>query len=298
MSAHIPRGGICRAKPGGHHNQSPRRCLRGKNRGAISPQRPRPFGPAGGVSAAGRALRTRLTASTACAGAVAAPPPPTRRSVPPTAPIQRRWRAGFPGPAPSPAGPHGTVPGPPPRSSPYVHRVPRPASAPAPPTQAAQSAAGYACQAVGGRGATPVRHFRRGVLLFGARFRPFIWVFRSAPALSLAGPPRACRRSAAVDASLPPRRYSPHPPRARWALPPKPPNLKTPAGAHPAPALWPGENSRKNSVYYGRRSIVFINTVNTIRYLDLFLIRATISSTTSNTEKAPCVQFVFLSAPR
>jgi hypothetical protein len=82
---------------------------------------------------AGRPQSGRRATSTACAGAVAAPPPPTRRSVPPTAPVQRRCWAGFPGPAPSPAGPHGTVPGPPPRSSPHVHRVPRPASAPAPP---------------------------------------------------------------------------------------------------------------------------------------------------------------------
>ena len=137
-------------------------------RGRVVPlNRPRPSGPAGGVSRRG--------------GFAASPRHGLRggRHWPPRPPRAASSRSmlrsndgvgpGFLAPPPSPAGPHGTVPGPPPRSSPGVCWVARPASAPAPPPHGGAIRRRVA-RAIGrGQGGTPVRHFRRGVIRSGAR---------------------------------------------------------------------------------------------------------------------------------
>jgi hypothetical protein len=169
-----------------------------------------------------------------------APLSPAHRSGPTTVLGRVSWPRPFPGGAtrhgPRPTTslqsvrPSGSSPGVGSRAAKHRRRHPPP---------------GSACQAVGGRGATPVRHFRRGVFRSGARLfrekhaapggRPKRSIRRARSlrsSSSPAGPPRACRRSAAVDASLPPRRYAPHPPQVFFVFSPRNPQKPQQAGAN------------------------------------------------------------------
>jgi hypothetical protein len=162
-----------------------------------------------------------------------APLSPAHRSGPTTVAGRVSWPRPFPGGATR----HG------PRPTTSLQSVRPSGSSPAVGSRAAKHRRrhpppGSACQAVGGRGATPVRHFRRGVSRSGARST------REKHAAPGGRPQRSIRRARSLRSRRPPRparlglvaARRPSPPHfPRDVVPPTPPSLFCLSPRNPTP---------------------------------------------------------------